>query len=77
MAPVQQKLVVVAVVVLSTLVGLSSCRVNDTCVNSKLDGLHNVVVDNFEGVAALKTVSDAKILSYSNESAEILLLYAK
>ena len=64
-------------VVFSTCVIFASGRVNDTCVNSKLDGLHNVVVDNFEGVAALKTVSDAKILSYSNESAEILLLYAK
>ena len=74
---VRKNFVVVAVVVLSTFVGLASCRVNDTCVSSKLDGLHNVVVDNFEGVASLKTISDAKILSYSNESAEILLLYSK
>jgi hypothetical protein len=56
---------------------LASGRVNDTCVSSKLDGLHTAVYDSFEKTAALRTISDAKILTYTNESAEILMLYSK
>lgn len=64
-------------VVFSTCVIFASGRVNDTCVNSKLDGLHNTVFDHFEKTAALRTIADARILTYSNESAEILMLYSK
>jgi hypothetical protein len=55
----------------------TSQRVNNTCINSKLDGLHSAVFDHFEKVAALTTFGDARILSYTNESAEILTLYSK
>jgi hypothetical protein len=35
------------------------------------------VYDAFENTAALRNINDAMILNYSNESAEILMLYSK
>lgn len=63
----------------STFVVLASSqqRVNNTCINNKLDSLHNTVFDNFEKTSALRTFSDARILSYTNESAEVMMLYSK
>ena len=65
---------------LTTFVVLASSqrsRINDTCIDNKLDSLHNTVYDAFDKTAALRTINDAMILTYSNESAEILMLYSR
>jgi hypothetical protein len=52
-------------------------RINNTCIDNKLDSLHNTVYDTFDKIAALRHISGATILSYTNESAEIMMVYSR
>ena len=52
-------------------------RINNTCIDNKLDTLHNTVYDTFDKIAALRHIGGATILTYSNESAEIMMVYSR